>query len=85
MKQRTDRTSFIWHECKRQEQSGSSSKKVSLLACEQEDDQQADGEEQSRRIKDAKKEVFRRDAGHAAVRGQNWRDRTSVVFAVLSS
>jgi hypothetical protein len=63
---------------------GSSSKEVSLLACGREDDQQGVEEEQPR-IRDMKKGVFRRDAGRAAVRDQNWRDRTSAVFAVSSS
>jgi hypothetical protein len=64
---------------------GSSSKKVRLLACGREEDQQEDEEEPSRRSKDTEKEAFRRDARHAAVRGQNRRDRTSVVFAILGA
>ena len=60
--------------------------KISEPACLcRENDQQGDEEEQPRRIRDMEKGVFRRDAGRAAVRGQNWRDRTSAFFAVSSS
>src|SRR5437870_4019314 len=60
--------------------------KISEPAClSRENDQQGDEEEQPRRIGDMEKGVFRRDAGRAAVRGQNWRDRTSAFFAVSSS
>ena len=50
-----------------------------------EDNQQEDEVEQPRRIRDKEKGVFRRDAGRAAVRGQNWHGRTSAVFAVSSN
>ena len=58
----------------------------SELACLcREDNQQEDEVEQPRRIRDKEKGVFRRDAGRAAVRGQNWHGRTSAVFAVSSN
>ena len=50
-----------------------------------EDDQQGEEKEQPRRMRDMEQGVFRRDAGRVAVRGQNWRDRTSAFFAVSSS
>ena len=60
--------------------------KISEPACLcREDDPQGDEEEQPRRIRDMQKGGFRHDAGRAAVRGQNWRDRTSAFFAVLGS
>jgi hypothetical protein len=60
-------------------------KKVSLLACGRADDQKGDEEEGLEMLKETEQGELMRDAGRAAVRGQNWRDRTSVFFAASSS
>jgi hypothetical protein len=49
-------------------------KKGSLHACDREEDLQWDKEEEE--VRDMEKGLFRRDAGHAVVRGQNWHDQT---------
>ena len=59
--------------------------KVRPLACDRGEGQHGVNEEHSRWTRDAERGVFRRGAGHAGVRGQNWRGRTSGVFAVLNS
>ena len=64
---------------------GSSSKKVSLLACGREDDQKGDEGEGLEKITEAEKGALRRGAGRGGVISQNWRDRTSAFFAVLGS
>jgi hypothetical protein len=58
---------------------------VSLLACDREEDQKGDEEEGLERIKEAEKGALMRDAGRGGAISQNWHDRTSAVFAVLSS
>ena len=65
--------------------SGSSSKKVSLLACGRADDQKGDEGEGLEKITEAEKGALRRGAGRGGVISQNWRDRTSAFFAVLGS
>ena len=65
--------------------SGSSSKKVSLLACGREDDQKGDEGEGLEKITEAEKGALRRGAGRGGVISQNWRDRTAAFFAVLGS
>ena len=49
-------------------------KKGSLHACDREEDLQWDKKEEE--VRDMEKRAVRRDEGRAAVRGQNWRDRT---------
>jgi hypothetical protein len=45
-----------------------------------------DNEEEGReKIKEAEKRELTRDVGHGDAISQNWRDRTSAFFAVLSS
>ena len=72
-------------ECKCQEESGSFLKKVSLLAYGREEDQKENEEEGREKIKEAEKRELMRDAGREDAISQNWRDRTSTFFAVLSS
>ena len=64
---------------------GSSLKKVSLLAYGREEDQKENEEEGREKIKEAEKRELMRDAGREDAISQNWRDRTSTFFAVLSS
>jgi hypothetical protein len=58
---------------------------VSLLASGREEDQKDNEEEGLEKVKEAEKRELTRDAGHGDAISQNWRDRTSAVFAVLSS
>jgi hypothetical protein len=58
---------------------------VSLLAYGREDDQKENEEEGLEKIKEAEKGELMRDVGRGDARRQNWRDRTSAFFAVLSS
>ena len=58
---------------------------MSLLAYDREDDQKGNEEEGCEKIKEAEKREFMRDAGREDAISQNWRDRTSAFFAVLSS
>jgi len=58
---------------------------VSLLACGREENQKGMKEEGFERIEEAEKGELMRDAGRGGVISQNWRDRTSAFFAVLSS
>ncbi len=58
---------------------------MNLLAGGGEDDQKGDEEKGLEKIKDAGKGAFRREAGRGGAISQNWRDRTSAVFAVSSS
>jgi hypothetical protein len=71
--------------CFLQEKSGSSLKKVSLLACDREIDRKGDEEEGLERIKETEQGELMRDAGRVDAISQNEHDRTSAVFAVLSS
>jgi len=64
---------------------GSSLKKVSLLAYGREEDQKENEEEGREKIKEAEKRELMRDGGREDAISQNWRDRTSAFFAVLSS
>ncbi len=64
---------------------GSSSKKVSLLACGRADDQKGDEGEGLEKITETEKGALRRGAGRGGVISQNWRDRTAAFFAVLGS
>ena len=68
-----------------QDPQGSSLKKVSLLACGGEAAQKGDEEEGLERIKEGEKEALMRNAGRGGAISQNWHDRTSAFFAVLSS
>ena len=75
-------------DCWQEEESvkpGSSLKKVSLLAYGREEDQKENEEEGREKIKEAEKRELMRDGGRADAISQNWRDRTSAVFAVSSS
>ena len=58
---------------------------MSLLAYGREDDQKENEEEGLEKIKEAEKEELMRGVGRGDARRQNWRDRTSAFFAVLSS
>ncbi len=71
--------------CHMAPKSGSSLKKVSLLAYGREEDQKENEEEGREKIKEAEKRELMRDAGREDAISQNWRDRTSTFFAVLSS
>ena len=58
---------------------------MSLLAYGREEDQKENEEEGREKIKEAEKRELMRDAGREDAIRQNWRDRTSTFFAVLSS
>ncbi len=58
---------------------------MSLLAYGREDDQKENEEEGGEKIKEAEKRELMRDGGREDAIRQNWRDRTSAFFAVLSS
>ena len=58
---------------------------MSLLAYGREDDQKENEEEGREKIKEAEKRELMRDRGREDAIRQNWRDRTSAFFAVLSS
>ncbi len=58
---------------------------MSLLACGREDDQKGDEEEGLEVLKKIEKGELMRDAGRVSAISQNWHDRTSAFFAVLSS
>ena len=60
-------------------------KKVSLLACGRTDDQKGDEEEGLEMLKETEQGELMRGAGRVSAISQNWHDRTSAFFAVLSS
>ncbi len=58
---------------------------MSLLAYGREDDQKGNEEEGLEMLKKTEREELMRDAGRVSAISQNWYDRTSAFFAVLSS
>ena len=58
---------------------------MSLLAYGREDDQKGNEEEGLEMLKKTEREELMRDAGRVSAISQNWHDRTSAFFAVLSS